>query len=329
MIKDPILYSLIAKYLTGESSLDEHRIIDDWRKESARHERLFQELRESWQMIGDASMIVIPDRERVWNKIVTQIKRMPVMYSRQTLFRAASAAASVALIIGFSLSLLYNKYGDMAQKDIIVQTPAGEKSKIYLPDGTQVYLNSASTIIYNTGFDVKNRDIRLQGEACFEVAKNEQLPFNVKAADINVKAIGTSFNINAYPDEKRIFVSLAEGHVHVESAGEKELLADLYPNQQAVICKSNMKCIVQTCNAETESIWRLGRLRIENENIRDVLHKMERWYGVNIQTQGEPPKENIWMTVKTESLKEMLELINKITPVEYSIKGGEITITYK
>lgn len=112
------------------------------------------------------------------------------------------------------------------------------------------------------------------------------------------------------------------------SALTDKLLADMKPNQKAIIPLREMeKCKLAACDAEVESVWRLGKLKIENENLQEIVQKMERWYGIKIQLHDVPENKRYWMTIKTESLREMPEIINRVTPITYTINGEEVSIT--
>lgn len=123
-------------------------------------------------------------------------------------------------------------------------------------------------------------------------------------------------------------VVLLRGHVTVVSTLTDKLLADMKPNQKVIIPLHEMeKCKLEACDAEVESVWRLGKLKIENENLQEIVQKMERWYGIKIQLHDVPENKRYWMTIKTESLREMLEIINRVTPITYTINGEEVSIT--
>ena len=106
------------------------------------------------------------------------------------------------------------------------------------------------------------------------------------------------------------------------------MIAKLEPNHKLII-GDNGKCSLMACDAELDAIWRLGRLRIEGDGFKDLVEKMERWYGVDIKVEGRNLPNQYWMTIKTESLREMLEIINRITPIEYWINGEEVRIICK
>lgn len=327
------MYQIISKYLAGESSETENRELETWRRLNEENERIFQELSESWVLANGSSFSpCYPDKEKIWDKILTNIKQVRIVkgYSRTVLVRTASIAAFFALIIGFSASLLYDTvYNNKSVENIAFRTRWGEKAEITLPDGSVVFLNSGSKLTYNTDYNFRNRKVQLEGQAFFDVTKDRKNPFVVTVDGINVNVHGTAFDVNGYKDDESIEVSLLRGHVSI-SATDGKLLVDMQPNQKAIIRKDDFsQNQLIACDADTEGIWRYNKLKIEDEPLETILHKMERWYGVRTQLTGVSDNKHYWLTIKTESLTETLEVINKITPINYKINGEEVHISYK
>ena len=326
------IYSIISKYLASETSEAETRELETWRQANEENEKLFQELRESWTLAHtDSAQPYFPDKEIMWNKILSNIKQVRIVktYSRSLLIKSASIAASIALLIGISISFLFQSIDFKTPQNVALKTQWGEKAEITLPDGSQVLLNSGSTLTYNTDFNRKNRKVQLEGQAFFDVTKDTQNPFTVSVGNVNVNVHGTAFDVNGYKQDSSIEVALLRGRVSITSDKGK-LLANMQPDQKAIIDKRDFsKSKLIACDAETEGVWRYNKLKIENEPMDALLHKMERWYGVRIRLSGTPGEKHYWLTIKTESLTEMLEVINKITPINYTINGEEVNITYK
>lgn len=160
------------------------------------------------------------------------------------------------------------------------------------------------------------------------MVRDSKRQFDVSVGDVKVLVHGTAFDVNGYGDHSELEVVLLRGHVTVVSALTDKLLADMKPNQKAIIPLREMeKCKLTACDAEVESVWRLGKLKIENENLKEIVQKMERWYGIKIQLHDVPENKRYWMTIKTESLREMLEIVNRVTPITYTINGEEVSIT--
>lgn len=327
------LYIRLAAYFSSQCSLSEKEEVNNWRNENPDHEALFLKLKKQWEEAGpNTSSFVVPDKAVVWERIQTQIKSKQIqLYSRSLLIRVVSIAAVIALVIGFSLSRIIRQ-SNPVRKDLqqmIIMAPLGQKSQLLLPDGTQVFLNSGSQLTYSSGYNTEERIVTLEGEAFFDVTKNTEHPFIVKTGLVDVKVYGTAFNVSAYSDENNISVSLLRGSVSVLSSVDNHLLTLLEPNQSVVIEKESMKYDVQACNAEADGVWHLNKLKFEGTPTAEVWKKLERWYGVQITLSNECPTNAYWFTVKTESLTELLKMINRITPIEYQLNGEEVTIQYK
>lgn len=322
--------TLISTFLSGEATTQQKAELEAWRHADEAHEKEFQNFCESWNLVHTDMNFVYPDKEKVWDKImssITQIKPVK-MYSRSILYRAVGIAATVAILIGFSIPLLLN--AEPENKLVSFKAPPGQKAQVCLPDGTNVFLNSGSELIYSTEYSRTNRSVRLNGQAFFDVTKDKQHPFDVAVGNIKVVVHGTTFDVNGYKDSPNISVALLTGHISIISASTGKLLVDMKPNQKSIIPLSNNdKCILKTCNAEEEAIWRLGKLKIEDERITDIIRKIERWYGVKITLNNANTTKRYWMTIKTETLKETIEIINRMTPISYSINGEEVNITCK
>ncbi|WP_353120928.1 FecR family protein [Dysgonomonas capnocytophagoides] len=329
-------YILIAKELASIITLDETVLLEEWRNKSAENEEVYQDMRESWFLINASSHWVMPDKRDTWNEIEYKINNLDQSsvktYTKATLIKMASIAASIALIVAVGISFVYQYKMQPSEQIVQVNTPRGQKSEIVLPDGSKVWLNSGSSLSYSTDYGRDSRTVGLYGEAFFDVAPNKEILFNVLLdGGLKVQVHGTQFNVDAYPGTKDITVSLLEGSVSLltDTPDAEKNAIMLKPNEKIVMNKETYTYKQTPCDAELESLWRLGRLKIEQATLAQIVEKMERWYGVDIHMKGNDRGKLYWLTIKTESLTEMLELINKITPINYSIKGEEVTIQYR
>lgn len=336
MDEKQIPYELLAKYLSRQCTSTEREEINRWLDEDPDHQILLNKLQRQWEGARiDTSEYVVPDKAIVWSKIQNhihhKIKKVP-MYSRSLLIRVSAVAAAVALVLGFSLSFLFNNPDDSWQAsrfENVILAPPGQKSQVVLPDGTLVWLNSGSRLSYNYQYSTHDRVVNLEGEAFFDVKKDPEYPFIVKAGAVDVKVHGTAFNVSAYTDEENIMVALLRGKVSLMSAVDQNLLTYLSPDQIATVSKNDLSCRVASCDAEIESSWHHNLLKFDGIPAGEVWKKLERWYGVDITLSNVDPNRTYWFTVKTESLIELLEMIDKITPIEYKLNGKEVTIRYK
>ena len=328
-VEENDIHILIAKYLSGEAESNEIHSLEEWRNQSSDNEIQFQRYMETWELIHAPSINSgIPDKEIIWNKLMNKIEQSaPVMYSRPFLYRIVGMAATLALLIGLSFSFLLSTDKVVEINEVIVKTQRGQKSEIILPDGSTVWLNGESSLTYTTDFQTSNREVHLTGEAFFDVVRGDK-KFNVNTGEIQIQVHGTAFNVDAYK-KNDIEVSLLRGHVKVHELESDRLLADLAPGYKASITNPQQLAVVTACDAEMESLWRHGILKIVDEPMAQLIEKLERWYGVNITLKGPNKGEHYWLTIKTESLTEILALIYKTTPINYAINGEEVIIEYK
>lgn len=206
--------------------------------------------------------------------------------------RVGSFAAMVALLIGLGIRLIYlnNHPAEVIVPPVSycrIEIPQGAQSKLILPDSTSVYLNGGTIIKYDASFQNKaEREVYLNGEAYFEVAKNAEKPFIVHAADLNVKVLGTKFNVSSYPDEPNIKVSLVEGRVKVSTASDGVDKFYLSPNEQAVYDKAKKTLSVRAVDAGSQVAWTTGRLVFVNETLFHILKTIGKKYDVQILIQS-------------------------------------------
>ena len=171
---------------------------------------------------------------------------------------------------------------ELRMADIVMEAPNGSRSKMYLPDGTLVWLNAGSKISYSQGFGVKTRLVRLVGEAYFEVSYNKDLPFIVMSNDATVRVLGTKFNFRDYPMDSETIVSLSEGLVvmHNKINPQKEFY--IKPNQRALLDKQTGVVNVENSEVLNAIQWINGRLIFDGELLNEIVKDLKRNYNVEI-----------------------------------------------
>ncbi len=331
-----IPHTLLAKHFVNQTSVEESKEVRRWRAQSPENEKLYQEYLHEWEIAhADFSRFVLPDSDKMWGNILSRINEpvKTILYTKKKLYKAIAVAASIALLVGLSfsvwLSAYYRSDGNYLAAEAVFIVPSGQKSQLILPDGTKVWMNSDSKLTYPVDFSKKRRLVKLEGEAYFDVVHDENKKFIVNTSTVNVLVHGTSFSVTDYPADSFISVALDKGSVSVETSRERDLLTRLVPGQKVQIAKSDISWNVSAFDAEAYNIWMLNKLQFKGESLYDVFRKIERWYGVKIRLENENPSYSYWFTLKTESLTEMLNLINQITPIDYKINGEEVTIRYK
>ena len=206
-----------------------------------------------------------------------------------------------------------------------LQVPRGGEYKIVLDDGTEIWLNSASELKYPAHFVGNERRVCLVGEAYFQVARNEAAPFIVETRDMDVKVLGTSFNVSAYEDDENSHATLVEGRVEVDDKvnGEKVTLT---PGEQALLQGKEM--VVREVNTKLYSMWRLDRFTFASEDMEGVIRKLSRWYNVNFFFSNSSMKQKRFTgsLPKYSDISQVLKMIEMTTDIKFQVKGNTIII---
>jgi len=202
--------------------------------------------------------------------------------------------------------------------------PPGGQYQVVLPDGTQVWLNSSSSLSYPTEFTGNSRTVKLTGEAYFEVAKNKDKPFYVEMNSVQVKVLGTHFNISAYTDDNDLTTTLLEGSVQISKNGS---LAMLKPGQQAVVGSNANAITVSKANINEAMAWKNGYFMFDDDNIVNIMKKVSRWYDVDIEYQGNFINQRFGGTfTRSKSITDLLKNLEQISNVHFKITGRRITV---
>ena len=236
--------------------------------------------------------------------------------ARQIILYCNLLKAAAVLILGLlvSTAIFYNKPQQQLYASVTetVTTPFGARTSFKLPDGSEVWMNSGSTISFPKQFeDIRN--VELVGQAYFKVIKDGK-PFIVKTRLGAIEVMGTSFDVKAYTDET-LETTLVEGSINVSNNINQ--LETLKPGQQSTITLSS-EISVKEVNTELSTSWREGRLMFVNEPFQNVAKALERWYNVKIELHGEKLKKLGYTgTIEMETFGEVLELINTTTLIKY------------
>jgi len=202
--------------------------------------------------------------------------------------------------------------------------PPGGQYQVVLPDGTQVWLNSSSSLSYPTEFTGNSRTVKLTGEAYFEVAKNKDKPFYVEMNNVQVKVLGTHFNISAYADDNNLTTTLLEGSVQISKNGIQALLK---PGQQAAIGCSANTIVVSKAHIKEAMAWKNGYFMFNDDNIVDIMKKVSRWYDADIEYQGNFANQRFGGTfTRSKSITDLLKNLEQISNVHFKITGRRITV---
>ncbi|MES2652224.1 MAG: FecR family protein [Bacteroidota bacterium] len=213
-----------------------------------------------------------------------------------------------------------------ANKFNTLTTAKGETFVLILPDKSKVWMNAASSLTYSSGLIEDGfRVVQLDGEAYFEVVKNTAHPFIVKTRKQEVAVLGTHFNINSYPDENVIRTTLLEGKVKV-SIQRNNKTAILQPNQQSTVNETDI-IDVKEVNPNDVVAWTKGNFLFAAEDIKSIMHKLSRWYDIEVHYDGEVTKELYYGDIsRFKNLSEVLNMLQNAGGVHFKIEGRRITV---
>lgn len=220
----------------------------------------------------------------------------------------------------------YEGRGDVVEYHTM-STPRGGQYRLQLPDGTDVWLNAASSITYPTAFAGKDRHVTITGEVYFEVAKDTTKPFHAKVNNMEVEVLGTHFNINSYADEGNIKTTLFEGSVRVIQGNDAAMLE---PGQQAQINMTAVALssgrplnIVNGVDADQVMAWKNGLFQFDKTSLSAVMRQLSRWYDVDVVYEKGVPDINLGGEMKRDlKLSQVLKGLGKIG-VNFRIEGGK------
>ena len=234
------------------------------------------------------------------------------------------------------MAVAYFKFPEIVeQTPTIVQleksTEPGQKLSFHLEDGTKIILNAGSKLIYPLSCSIDERTVLLEGEAFFEVTKDVARPFSVITESVVTTALGTSFNINAFPLNEKIEIALVTGKVSVKGVEQfgKLISLTLNPGEMATVLKSNHIITKSPFNFNQYISWKNGLIYFKDADDHEIVSKLESWYGINIQTDNIPVKE--WKfsgKFEDEILENILIALQFGHEFEYEIHGKNVKLNF-
>lgn len=211
--------------------------------------------------------------------------------------------------------------GDATQ--LVLSTPRGGTYQIILSDGTKVWLNAASTLVYPSHFADDERVVEIDGEGYFEVATNPNKPFKVVSREQEIEVLGTTFNISAYQDEGAVKTTLIEGNVRLRVGRSGEQLS-LAPGEQSIL--SNATITKHTVETGPYTAWKAGDFYFDNTPLEDMMRQMSRWYDIDVIYKQTVPKESFSGAMsRNVTLQTVLELL-RISEINYRLTRNKLII---
>lgn len=357
------LWFLIARSLAGETSTEEEHTLQHILQRDASTQQQYDLLKRMWHVKDNPREIIdehekenishilqLAEIERTADA-VTEIK--PRNRTRKLFYRMSGAAAVIILA---SVSWIFMHNGSSpSKKNSTIQTQTlvaekGSRTRTILPDGSSVWLNADSHVTYSENLSANTREVKLDGEAYFDVVKDAKRPFIVHVADYDIRVLGTVFNVKSYPDDKTIETTLIRGLVQVTKHDKKKQKPIyLHPNEKLIVEKfaANKELPlpnIQSANVEKnytikpldsslkeperiETAWVYNRLEFNGDNFEELAGKLERWYNVTIIFDDTAVKNlHLHGSFENETIEQALAALKIATPFTYEIHGKEIHI---
>ncbi|MCX2584407.1 FecR family protein [Pedobacter sp. MR22-3] len=221
--------------------------------------------------------------------------------------------------------LLSYQVGETISEELVyntVSTPRGGQYSLILPDGSKVWLNAETKLKFPNRFVGDKREVDLDGEGYFEIAKNKQKPFFVKANGVSVKVLGTHFNVMAYKDEPVVRTTLVEGRVIMSAAGQSVYLI---LGQQGLFSKDGL--MVSNADVEGDLAWKNGYFVFNDESLGTIMHKISRWYNVDIDMQTTNKLSYTGSVSRFKNIDEVLKVLSLTGTVKFKIEGRRVIVS--
>lgn len=312
---------ILKKILSGRLTAEEKKNISE-------QDIVVRHLKEQWDDTKEGAMLDAEAKERVFNCITKKIRKQKSFTERWGRY---GIAASLALLLSISYWFVKTNRTD---PQIVFVVNAGRQSmeSFYLPDGSHVSLNAGSKLTYPEHFSGKNREILLSGQAFFKVHHDTEHPFIVKTNSMDIKALGTSFEVFSVDSTSYTEMILSDGAVEVStkrSEGSGEIYLVL-PNEKLAY-ELNGKAEIEKVDANLYSAWyRGGKPSFKNEKLTMILPRLKSWYGVHLECpEVLADKYSFTFSIHNESLELLLNIISNSSPVSYRREGDGFVLFEK
>lgn len=317
---------LLEKYTHRSCNRQEMQELLQWLR-SEDGERMMGEYLDSRWQDTPQRMEELPDE--VSRRILSRVKERTTERRKHISYRPQIwqyVAAVCLLLLVPAIYWILSTRTERGEDMVCLSVQKGNKAMAVLADGSRVWLNSGSSLWYSRR---DARRVRLEGEAFFEVTHRKCHRFVVSTPYGCITVYGTSFNVQAHPSDSLLSVALVRGSIGLTPAGcDREWR--MHPDEIALYDARRKSIRLAHDNLVGAGAWRCKELKLEDADIATLWSRMGGWYSMRFVIKNKPVKNHLYnMTVQTESVQDMLETINKITPIEYVIKEKEVIVRYR
>lgn len=262
--------------------------------------------------------------DKIFNRTVDQKSWKSLKFSRFYKY-----AVVVLLFMTLGIVFVYNRNNGPDKREFAqCVVPDGKCDRVVLPDSSVIWINGGTTVRYAKDFGVHERWVELDGEAYFEVTHKSDMPFVVDMKDFQIEVFGTKFNVSSYNEDEWAEAVLDEGHIGVRLKSSGHSFIDLQTREKVIFDRKEQK-LTKEMTTDTRS-WKDGFLVFNKDNFDVVARKMEHRYGVKIKVEKIGNNNYLYTGIfAAESLKDILDAIDFLTPIEYTLNVGEVLISFK
>ncbi|MEQ8472321.1 MAG: FecR domain-containing protein [Marinoscillum sp.] len=317
---------LIYKYIQNELSPQERKKLEKWIEEDEDHAMLFKNFVGHWEL---SEMDVNLAKYRVWK----EFSKSPELHilkpdeKKSNLWGHLWKVAAMILIAGGLFIYFewnengYSAHHEIPQEQLITkETAFGQKLTVHLPDGSRAKLNCGSTLSYNSHFAEGERTVVLEGEAFFDIVKDKSKPFRINSRGAQITVLGTSFNVNSYPDNKNTVVTVKSGKVSVRDIGNTMETIAVKDEKVLFDKKSNTMRKDKAIHPEMDFGWVENYLSFDGLDLYDAMNLVERWYGVEVTFNSKiRTSESFTARFKNPTLQEVMKSLAFAYDVKYQI----------
>lgn len=324
---------LISLYISGKADKEVLKELKEFVVASEENRRYVHDRLEIWFSAGAIESTDCFDKEKAFSLFKEKVRRSQAAgkktfsFSVKFLYRVAAILLLVLLpIAGYwkGIEMVKSSFSD-----IIVEAPVGARTKLYLPDGTLVWLNAGSRIVYSQGFGVDNRNLILEGEGYFEVTKNKKIPFKIDTEELDLEVLGTKFNFRSYLDDEEVTVCLVEGKVALRNEMNPGSTVYMESNEKIILDKRTGNLIKIEGGVGNAILWTKDELYFDEELLVDIAKKLSRSFGVEIEVADSISERRFYGTFRItgNTIEQVLETIALTNQMNYR-KENEKYILY-
>ena len=317
---------LLHRLIAGTTTEEENRQLMEWFRQCASKEEFFMLFETAWKESPDEMPRDV--QERMYRRLSRELdekKTKTILLRSRFSWKVwpQIAVACIIIVLGLVNYRMNDKQKQLSTQNFTVLAEKGQRAFITLPDSTKVWLNSDTKISYPADYGLKERNVTLVGEAYFEVAKNPDKRFIVEAKGMQVEALGTSFNVNAYQNDNKIIASLFSGSVRVSYDRHVAILKPHESVKVDLLTRSFSR--YKDESMQNIALWRKNEITFDGESLEEITHIMSRLYNTTICIEDESLKKVCYIgTIRNNYLENFIDIINLTTPVVYENKGDTV-----